>query len=212
MEKLPPACSPSLPVSAPFLPAFPTLAVLRTPSWWSANPPNPSSACWHMPCSTRPSWGEELMLLRCVGLACGGHSKVPPGARLEPAGSCLASRGWWRPGWSILRGSSHAAFLCERSLSQPACGTRNHVGTSCPGSRGGEDSGGNMGVGAKHHPAMGTDHTEEGVFRDKFSGSERAQLVLAGRVTRQACQECVWLLLPLSGKARWWQEDGVGRG
>lgn len=66
---------------------------------------------------------------------------------------------------------------------------------------GGGDGGGNAGVGAKHRPAMGTDHTEEGVFRDKFSGGERAQLALGGHVMNRACHECVWLLLLLGGKA-----------
>ena len=130
-----------------------------------------------------------------------GTARSPPGARLKPAGSSLAVRGRGRPGWSILRGSGHAAVPCEHGLSQPARGMRDHMGTSCPGGGGGGDGGGNAGVGAKHHPAMGTDRTEEGVFRDKFSGGKRAQLALAGRATSQVCQERVWLLLLLGGKA-----------
>lgn len=54
----------------------------------------------------------------------------------------------------------------------------DHVGTSCPGGGGGAVGGGTAGVGVKHHPVMGTDCTGEGVFRDKFSGGERAQLAL----------------------------------
>lgn len=83
---LSPTCSPSLPSPLPISPsspaASPTLAVPKTP-WCEQDTPNPSSARQHVACSTQPSWGEELLALRCLGLACGGHSTVPPLGQAE---------------------------------------------------------------------------------------------------------------------------------
>lgn len=89
MGDLPKACVPPLPsplpISAPSPAASPTLAVPKTPSWCEqgTDPLNPSLACQHVPCGTQPSWGEELMPLRYVGLACGGHNKARPGGQAE---------------------------------------------------------------------------------------------------------------------------------
>lgn len=47
------------------------------------DPPKPCLVCQHTPCDTLPSQGEEQMPWWCIRLACGRHSKVPPGARLQ---------------------------------------------------------------------------------------------------------------------------------
>jgi len=168
MEDLPAACSPSfpspLPISVPphLLPPprqspENILGVSSAQTCQTASRPAGT-------CPAAPGPAGERSCCCCgawVWLAVGA-ARSSCGARLNPVGSSLAVGGRGRPRWSILRGSGHATVPCERGLSQPARGTRDHVGMSCPGGGGGWTGEGNTGVGVKHRPVVGTDWTEEG--------------------------------------------------